>query len=413
LNTATLKRGKLKVPLEEGLWNYKQGDQDRWLLISTVAAVDKEDEEYTADAIDFGIEWCKEHNQYPELRVIHVKGLRAGMCDKMMRVGPFAVDEGYYDDTPFGKETRRVVGLGKMRVSRGFSILSAAGRCPSCDTSLTVGAIGLKYLFQCPECKKVHLGRRLKEVRFLKAVPFDLTVTDRPAVPWTVATNIVKEKDPMSREEIINRLVEAGFSKEIVDPIVEKLTDEQLERAKENPEAWFKELIEDAQKQNKEGDMGQEVSPGDDGSVTCFKCGSRMRLKLKEMPSGEIEIDEALLDALKEKVVEAIQDNMPTMPEEIEVDLPGVDDRFKALEGTLSELMTIVKEIAKGDEARLAEANKDLSEATKTRLSYRFREKPQEQEQKPVDPTAVAIPMEDGKIVGSMSEYMGLGGGAS
>jgi len=412
LNTATLKRGKLKVPLEEGLWNYKQDDQDRWLLISTVAAVDKEDEEYTPEAIDFGIDWCKEHDIYPELRVIHVRGLRAGKCDKMMRVGPFAVDEGYYDDTPFGKETQRVVSLGKSKVSRGFSILSAAGKCPSCEASLTVGAIGLKYLFQCPECEKIHLGKRLKEVRFLKAVPFDLTVTDRPAVPWTVATNIVKEKDPMSREEIIKRLVEAGFSKEVVGPIVGELTDEQLERAKEDTEVWFKELIEQATAA-KEDDGSREVSPGDDGSVTCFKCGSKMRLKLKEMPSSEIEIDEAVMDALKEVVIEAVKSYAPTMPEEIEVDLPGVDDRFKAIEGTLSELMTVVKEIAKSEEDRLAEANKELSAASKSRLLFRYNEKPKEQEQKPIDPTALAIPTEDGQTVGSMSEFMGLDGGAS
>ena len=408
MNTATLKRGTLKVPLEEGLWNYKQGDQDRWLLISTVAAVDREDEEYTKEAIDFGIEWCKEHNQYPELRVIHVKGLRAGMCDKMMRVGPFAVDEGYYDDTPFGKETSRVIGLGKMRVSRGFSILSAAGKCPKCDASLTVGAIGLKYLFRCPECETVHLGRKLKEVRFLKAIPFDLTVTDRPAVPWTIATNIVKEK-VMSREEIIQRLVEAGFSKEIVEPIVGGLTDEQLERAKENTEVWFKELIEQATSKEDEG--SREVDPGEDGSVTCYKCGSRMTVRRKEMPGGEIEIGEELLGAFKEMIEDALKAFTPTMPAEIEVELPGVDERFKAIEETLSELMTVVKEIAKGEEARLAEMNKDLSAASKTRLAFRLRETPKEQETKKEDPDAFMIDAGDGTQVASMSEmFMGTGG---
>lgn len=413
LDNVVLERGKLKLPLQEGVWSYKADGQNRWIAITTVAIEDKDDEIYTNEAIDFGIRWCEERNEFPELRVIHLKGLKAGKCDRMQRIGPFAVDEGYYDDTPFGRETRRVVDSGRSKMSRGFSVLKAAGVCPSpsCNTSLTVGAIGLKFLYQCPECLKVNLGRRLKGVRFLEAVPFDFTVTDRPAVPWTMITN--KEKSSMTREEIITRLVELGFAKEIVEPVIAELSDEQLVRAKEdNVGDWFKELIETAATKAKEAGGGgpKEVSPGDDGLVTCFKCGSKMKLRLgqqnKETGAVEIEVDEHFMDALGTLIEEKLKESTG-MPSEIEVELPGVEERFTKLETVLGELMTVVKEIAKTDAEKLAEMNGGLSDASRTRLTFRFREDGGDDTPSTLpDPSQMLIPTPEGGTVESLSEYV-------
>jgi len=302
-----------------------------------------------------------------------------------------------------------------MKISRGFSVLKAAGKCPNCDASLTVGAIGLKFMFQCPECLEVNLGRRLKEIRFLQAVPFDLTVTDRPAVPWTVITN--KESSNMTREEIITRLVELGFAKEIVEPVVSELTDEQLVRAKEDDVGqWLKQLIDDATSNSKEGASADEykaVTPGENGLVTCYKCGTKMRVNMsqnKETGALEIEVDEHFMDALGALIDEKLKER-DGMPPELEVELPGMEERFTAIESAIGELMTVVKEIAKSDDERLAEMNQDLSPASRTRLTFRFQKEDKSDEPKIPDPSAMLIATPEGKTVGSLSEFIQGEGG--
>lgn len=217
----------------------------------------------------------------------------------------------------------------------------------------------------------------------------------------------------MTREAIIARLTELGFAKEIVEPVVNELTDDQLVRAKEDSLGdWFKELIETAKAADKEGEP-KTVSVGKEGLVSCYKCGARMRVHAgqnKETGAVEIELGEEFMEALGALFDGKLKEI--AMPSDIEVELPGVEERFAAIETAIGEIMTVVKEIAKSEEERLAERNKELSDASRSRLTFRFRETPPEEETpKLPDPSAVAIPTLDGKVVAGLGEYMGVEGG--
>lgn len=410
ITNITLKRGKIEIPLEPGFYTYKQDGQDRWLTIPTVPRPDMDGETFTVDAWDWGLDWIKEHAEYPELRVFHIKGLVAGKADNLFRVGPFPVAEGTYLDSPLAKETQRVVGEGGMQTSLGFSVVEATGDCPTCGRGLIVGPLGLKYIFQCPNCDSMHLGKALKGLHFTKAIPFDVTVTDRPAVPWTVIVNKTKEAI-MTRQEIIKRLVESGFKEEIVTPVVDALDEDQLGRFKEDELAeQFKELIERAKEgsSDEEDDKPRMISPDDAGAFKCFKCGARMRVRLgqnKEAP-GEIVIEKEAMDALTNEVKKAIPDFSQF---EIAVDLSEIETQFKALADKLDEVEQLVSKMADAEEDRLAEINGGLSDASRSRLTLRYNTKAKEAEKPtPTDPSDVLIPVGEG-YARSLSEYMGIG----
>lgn len=176
---------------KEGVFVYKDADVDRWIAVSTIEKVDREGEIFTKEAMDWDIARAKKTGNYPELRLFHVKGFKLGQCDDMARVGIYAMDQGYWLDTPFAQAVKDVITMDESRekngVSRGFYSVKATGRCPECGGDLMVGLANYIFGVKCIKCTKHHEPSRLKTMglRHLRAVTFDISITDVPAVPGT------------------------------------------------------------------------------------------------------------------------------------------------------------------------------------------------------------------------------------
>lgn len=173
------------------LYTYKDDISDRWVAVSTVQTVDKQNETFTTTAMDKGIARAQRLKEYPELRLWHVRGFKLGMCDYMSRVGIYAVDQGYWHQTPFAQAMKDLVVAndGRWRVSRGFFPVKAAGQCTSCGTDLSVGPWNFMLGVRCGVCGSYYAKpRMLKDLRHLETVTFDITLTDVPAVADTAVT---------------------------------------------------------------------------------------------------------------------------------------------------------------------------------------------------------------------------------
>lgn len=161
---------------------------NRWIAVSTVDRKDLQGETFGVDAIDYDATRAKELNEYPDLRVFHVRGLKIGKADTMYRVGKYAVDEGYFLDDEFSQVMKDEISKnnGRWKISRGFGVIEATGLCRNCGAGLTVTPYHDIVGFTCPVCKSYHASHNsLKELRFTKTRTFDITVTDIPVVPWT------------------------------------------------------------------------------------------------------------------------------------------------------------------------------------------------------------------------------------
>lgn len=342
--------------------------QNRWVAVSTIDMWDSDGERYTKEAIDYGISHARQTGQYPELRIFHVRGLRVGQADRMMRIGDYAVDEGYYDDTPIAREAERVIRSGGLRgVSRGFHVIEAAGDCP-CGQHLTVGSRGLYLGYLCPTCKEMFTGKSLRNVQFIKAIPFDITATDRPAVRGTAITNFQKEL-AMSRDEIRTRLVQAGFKEEVVLAWLDGLKDEDLARMKE--ESVAKEFAAAVQ----QAAVSQPVQIKE--KMTCPRCGYKW-------DTGE---DEEMKES-----------------DPLRVAFDTWEARFKSLEDRITGLVEAVTRLSQSEADRIKEIVNSASPQTLTRLKYRSQVEPQSP---PVEPAGIRLG--DGRIVKSLSEAL-LGG---
>lgn len=181
------------------LYKAQQKDswQDRWIAVSTVEMWDREGEMFTTDAMDYEIERVAKLKEYPELRLFHVRGFKLGKCDSMQRVGEYAVDQGYWFDTPFAQAMKEVVAnnKGRWKISRGFYTVEATGHCPDCGESLRVGLINYITGVPCQACKEWYAPSKLKQLKLLKTSTFDITITDIPAVVRTaVAAYSIKSQ---------------------------------------------------------------------------------------------------------------------------------------------------------------------------------------------------------------------------
>jgi hypothetical protein len=398
-----------EIDLPVGIFDYKEGDQNRWVSISTVDETDADGESFGTEAMDYAIRWAKEADDYPELRLIHVRGAKIGKCDKMNRYGRYAVDEGYYFDSPLAKEALAAVTRGDMpHTSRGFQVVEATGTCP-CGARLRVAPFALKVGYQCPSCDQLYTGKALSGIRFTKARVFDISITDRPAVRSTAIANftIVKEQ-AMSREEIKKRLVAANFKEEVVDAWLEGLSEDDLSRMKEETlVASFKEAVQSASKEEEpftESKMDSEE--GDEypmvamkgGMVTCTKCGTKMRIRAGQSDTTkDIEID---FDPL----IEAIKEAMPKF-EGVEVEITGIEEQFKSIESKLEALTTEVKELNKTAEERAKESLiNDASQATLSRLRFRARTKEEVDERRKEQKQPPVLTTGDGGEFGSLTE---------
>lgn len=161
--------------------------QDRWIAISTREEWDREGEMFTKEAMDFDIGRAYRLNEFPEFRMYHVRGFKLGMCDKMTRDKDRAVDEGYWHKTRFAQAVRGVTARnkGRWKISRGFYSLEATGHCRKCDKDLMVRPINYTFGIVCKDCSEYHPNASLSRLRHLKAITFDITLTDVPAVAST------------------------------------------------------------------------------------------------------------------------------------------------------------------------------------------------------------------------------------
>lgn len=178
-------------PIYGKLYTYKESTDDRWIAVSSIAKNDRTGEIFTKEAMDWDIARAYRTGRFPELRAFHVRGFKLGVCDSMQRIGDYAVDQGYWLNTPFAQATKEVVNSSastrKNGISRGFYSVEATGLCRECGAGLMVGLANYITGVTCKECS-THIapsGIKNLQLRHLKTVTFDLSLTDVPAVPGT------------------------------------------------------------------------------------------------------------------------------------------------------------------------------------------------------------------------------------
>lgn len=175
--------GILRLYKEEKNGNW----QDRWIAVSTVQMWDRQGEMFTTEAMDYDASRAHQTKEFPELRMFHVRGFKLGVCDSMQRINEYAVDQGYWHDTPFAQAVKEIVAKnkGRWKISRGFYTVKASGLCPDCGAGLTVGPINYIVGVPCRVCKEWYAPSKLKQLKHLETRTFDITLTDVPAVVQT------------------------------------------------------------------------------------------------------------------------------------------------------------------------------------------------------------------------------------
>jgi DNA-directed RNA polymerase subunit RPC12/RpoP len=398
-------------------------EDDKWKIvaISTAAFKDQEGQTFTTQCIDYDLKSAQHFQDYPEFRLFHKDGLGFGKVTKMRRVGPFAVDEGYAYDDVFSKQICEKIlssNDGKWRVSRGFYVQEISGGCPTCNEKLLLQQKHMIAGFRCPTCKSIHLSKGvLKDLHFLKARTFDVTVTDIPCVPFTgvgaYRENIIMEDFVMNKKELRAKLIEAGIDEEVVDEKLLTVNEKQLKELSDLPDAvLFKQFGEEEE---------EEVKPK----------------KSKERSDEQTFVldDEVLTtfaEIVKKEVGEQLKEQLENM--EIEVaDLDGFDVNLKELP-QMTELLTAVKELSgkldtllESDKDRVTKMLDDMPRSGKLRIRRFKAQKPQDEgdeedttdeeemdEEEVVGKKKVTKQMteeglvlgSDGDIAGSMTEFI-------
>lgn len=338
----------------------------RWKIvaISTVAVKDLDEETFTVEAIDFDADNAKLTGDYPEFRMFHKKPLGIGKVEKMQRIGIFAVDSGHSYDDPFSLEVCEKIlskNDGKWRVSRGFYVLEASGGCPHCGEQLLVGQKHLVIGFRCPSCKNIHTNKGvLKDLHFRKTKTFDVTVTDIPCVPMTGVSAYrdvlhIMEVE-MTKNELKQKLLDAGLDAEIVEERLKSIDDAQLKEFNDIP---FAQVL-------KEFDGGSE-----------------------EFEEAVFVLDESTLKEFSDIVREAVKEEVTAAMNGLEIqvsDLEGFDVDLKELP-QLAELMLEVKELKEAvnkllstDSSRLKEMLNDMPRSGRLRIK-RMKEEDMDEEE--------------------------------
>lgn len=324
--------------------NFKEGDENRCLIVCTVDEKDQDGEEFSTEAMDWAFAHAKE-SEMPQLRGIHIKGIHIGDVLNVWRAGKYGIAEARYFDTPIAKEFSRAVKRGDIRgASLGFIPVEVTGNCPHCGSRLLAGRQSLRVGMMCPTCSNIYSGRRLKSVRFKKAEIFDVSLTDRPSVRNTRVFNyhVSKENKNMERKVIKERLLALNFDQEVVEAFVGGLSDEDCERMKEAEiEPAFKDAVAEAAK---------IVPPA------------------AKTSTGIVDLDQVLA-VIKEEIGKV-------MPKEVEIELPAIDAKLKELEDKVDGITGLLKELIQSDEERLKEMAQAVSPATAARLLFRQNTEP-------------------------------------
>lgn len=100
---------------------YKDGDTDRWLSISSVAAWDRQNELFSTKAMDWAIAFGNMINYKGPLRYRHIPGLDGGDCDTQVRVGDFLFESGTFRDNALGQKLKELMLDPEYGVSIGLA----------------------------------------------------------------------------------------------------------------------------------------------------------------------------------------------------------------------------------------------------------------------------------------------------
>lgn len=320
----------VRVTKEDGRYAIK--------VVSTAAMQDKEGETFTTEAMDYDIAHATRTGNYPEIRVFHSPLLGIGKVTKMSRVGIFAVDEGYSYNDDFSIavcEKMLSNNNGKWRASRGFMALDVASQCNHCGSELGIQTKHMIAGFQCPNCSKMYLTfKGMPNVQYKKAITFDVTITDVPAVSMTSAAAFKmydNEEQIMNKEQLKQRLLDAGLDETDIDARLANVNEKQLKELSDVP---FAQVLKE---------FGAE----------------------DEAP--EFYLDDTALDAIADRVVaksteaiaKAVALQVKELFEGMEVELDGgvaqqKEDNTDVLDA-ITELKELVDKLTQSDEQRLKE----------------------------------------------------------
>lgn len=383
----------------------KEGERYKIVGVSTAAIRDNEGETFSTQAMDYDIAKAIELEDYPEFRLFHKQFLAMGKVTKMSRVGIFAIDEGYAYDDPFSKEVCEKIlsdNDGHWRMSRGFYVVEATGGCPRCGEGLLIETKHMVTGFSCPMCNAIHLGYKgiLDNIEFRKARTFDVTITDIPCVPMTGVSAFKDSKEVvMTKEELREKLLDAGLSPEVVDERLKEVDDDRLKELDTLPQA----------KLLKELDIEEQVSDKEELFVLDPEV-------LKDFAEVVKEIVEPLVS---EAVSEALG--------ELEIDIGDIEikefEGLDELKDQVVELKEIVDVLVQSDDERLKEMLKDSPRAGRLRITRSKcgpgKKKPLEEEEeeteekteeKELDISEGLVFGSDGVVAASMTEFVSAGG---
>lgn len=418
----TVKDGKWtkKQESEKSLLTHveKEGDRYKIVAISTAAVRDKEEETFSVPCIDYDITVAKESQDFPEFRVFHNKKLGVGKVTDMSRVGIFAVDVGYSYTDKFSLEIMKMLEKdeeGKWRVSRGFYPREVWGHCPTCDEGLLLRTKHLIAGFRCPSCDSVYLDYRgiLKDVHFLKAKTFDVSVTDVPAVGVTgVAAFPIShlEESIMTKEELKKRLKEEGVDEDAIDERLKSIDDKVLKQLGDDiPTAQvLKELELELEEVEEEDDVEFALAPE----------------ALKSIASA---VSKELQPVIKSEVKEAMDGMTVEVPDldmsgmEVQVNDEELTKTLKEVGEKLDAVIDLVEALSTKDEERLKEMLDETPRRAKALLRIkRFKDEEddvEEDDEENVDAwleqgtpiakeTGDRIVSGDGRVVSSLQELV-------
>jgi formiminotetrahydrofolate cyclodeaminase len=387
--------------------------------VSTAALSDYENETFTTKAMDYDIALATKSGIYPEFRVFHKKELAFGEVTSMKRVGIFAIDSGISFDDPFSLEICEKMLVdnsdGKWKVSRGFNALEVAGGCPECGENLVVNTKHMMAGYRCPTCGTVNLMYKgiLKDVQFLKARTFDVTVTDVPAVPWTgVSASLIEgmEEFKMKRDELKQKLLDAGLKEELIESRLKQLSDDDVAAFSDIPDAEVLKEFEEGEKEEPEVEKkeGEEEAKEDPADEQVLVLDPEVLADFGEVVKAVVK--EVVTEQFSELISESVEKSLSG----IEIDLEGIDFELKEIDSVMElkeavlAMKKVVDSLATSEEERLKEILDKTSPAGKLRIT-RHKAAPKLDDDEEVEDSTEAIlkdlessiDVDSGVIIGS------------
>ena len=387
------------VQKELGVYVLK-GDDDAYdiISISTVAREDKEGETFTIEAMDFDAKLAAKSKDYPEYRMFHKKSLGIGKVSKMHRIGNYAIEEGKSYTDPFSLAVCEKMLLnndGKWKNSRGFYVLEATGGCPVCKNVLKVSYKHMVAGFYCPVCKSLQTDFRgeLLNTRFTKTRTFDITITDRPAVPWTatIAYNKDTGDADMTKTQLRKKMLAAGIDEAVIEERLNEIDGDVLKElgndlpfAKVLKEAGMDDLVDEEEEEEEEEDE-----------------------KDKKVVKEEFTMDDEVIDLISEKVSTRIKEHLEGASfdvsglDELAVEMKEVDEITEKLE-ELSEQIVALKEaietLSEHEDVRITRKLKETPRNGKLRIIRRAKEYDEDEDEDMMEEEEdEEMPMKKGK----------------